>query len=166
MWAANLGHSHASGGFPHVCHVSLSCGRYQAVHSTCVQNQLKKDRYVEQQIRRFTKDDLRSELLTFCELCIAIFHISMVLWLNKMDIFVFSTLFSKIVLANWMSAQYCIITDRGQYAETGTPCDTENMHEHSGAFAHADRLKETVPPLCGKTFAVATFLKPVKQTAA
>lgn len=45
-------HSHASGGFPHVCHVSLSCGHYQAVHSTCVQSWLKKDSYVEQRLQK------------------------------------------------------------------------------------------------------------------
>lgn len=45
-------------------------------------------------------------------------------------------------------------------------CDTENIHEHSGAFAHADHLKETFPPLYRETIADATILKPVKQTAA
>lgn len=68
----------ASGGFPHVCHVSLSCGHYQAAHSTCVQNWLKKDPYVEQQIRHFRTEDLMSVLLLICELCLATFHISMV----------------------------------------------------------------------------------------
>lgn len=42
----------------------------------------------------------------------------------------------------------------------------ENIHDHSGAFAHADHLRETVPPLHHETIADATVLQPVKQTAA
>lgn len=36
----------------------------------------------------------------------------------------------------------------------------------SAAFAHADHLRETVPPLYHETIADATVLQPVGQTAA